>query len=96
LHQNGAKSQLGGDGSDLTRVVRLHASDGHESVAPLIDGVRREIFEFARLVAAERDSRVYVLSLRPQFDLPAEVFRQTVEAVDWRSPESEVDSRGVF
>ena len=48
-------NSMSGNGSDLTRVIRLHTTDGDERVAALGNGLRCEVFELAGLVSAEGD-----------------------------------------
>jgi hypothetical protein len=73
-------------------VVRLHAPDRDERVAPLRQRVRGKVFELAHLVAAVRKAGVAVLALRPDVDLAAEVLAQALETVDRRRPEEERDA----
>jgi hypothetical protein len=73
-------------------VVRLHAADRDERVAPLRERVRGEVLELAHLVAAVREARVTVLALRPDVDAAAEVLAQALEPMDRRRSEEERDT----
>ncbi len=81
LHEHAVQAQVGGDGRHLAGVVRLHAADRDERVAPLGERVGREVLELAGLVATEGEAGVAVLPLRPDLDLAAQVLREAVEAV---------------
>jgi hypothetical protein len=92
LHEDATKAKPRGDGRDLARVVRLHAADRDEGVAPLRKRVRGEVLEFAHLVAAVREAGVAVLAFRPDVDLAAEVFAQALEPMYRRRSEEERDT----
>ena len=79
LHEHAAEAEACRDGGDLPRVVRLHAADRDEGVAPLRERLRDEVLELAHLVAAVREPRVAVLALRPDLDLAAEVLAEALE-----------------
>ena len=82
LNQHALEAQLCGHGGYLARVVRLHATDGNQRVASLCQRISGQVFELASFVAAIGQCRVHVLALSPQLDLAAQMFRQTVEAVN--------------
>src|SRR5207247_7053403 len=92
LHEDAAKAESGRRGRDLTRVVRLHAADRHERVAPLREGICGEVLELPYLVAAVRQARVAVLPLRPDVDRTAQVLAQPLESMDRRRPEEKRDA----
>ena len=92
LHEDATKAKPCRDGRDLTGVVRLHAADRDERVAPLREGVGGEVLELAHLVAAVRQARVAVLSLRPDVDGATEMLAQPLESMDWRRSEEERDA----
>jgi hypothetical protein len=69
-------------------VVRLHPADRDERVAALGERVGEQVFELARLVAAEGKTRADVVSLRPQRGA-AEVLSQPLERMDGRRPEQQ-------
>jgi hypothetical protein len=58
------------DAGDLASVIRLHAPDGDEGVAPLCQCVRYEVLELARLVAAESDPELQSSRLAQISTLP--------------------------
>ncbi|KAJ3472248.1 hypothetical protein NLI96_g13385 [Meripilus lineatus] len=89
LHEHALHPEMRGDGRDLAGLVRLHAADRHERVGALRERVGDEVFELARLVAAERKAAVAVLALRIQLDLAAEVRAQALERLDRRRAERE-------
>ena len=89
LDEHAAEAEVGGDGRDLARVVRLDAADRHQRVAAPGERVRREVLQLAHLVAAVRKSRVAVLALRPDLDGSAEMVAQPLEAVEGRGAEEE-------
>ena len=82
LHEDAPKAEPCRDGRDLTGVVRLHAADRDERVAPLRERVRGEVLELAHLVAAVGQARVAVLPLRPELDRAAEMLAQPLEPMD--------------
>jgi hypothetical protein len=65
LHQIGFEAQVRGNRGHLARVVRLHASNRHECVAPLREGIGNEVLELADLVATAGQAAVAVLTLGP-------------------------------
>ena len=78
LHEHATKPEAGGDGRDLPRVVRLDAADRDERVASLREGVRGQVLELARLVAAVGEPGVAVLALRPQLDPTTEMLLEAL------------------
>src|SRR5947207_9578178 len=82
LHEDAAKAESGGNGRDLTRVVRLHPADRDERVAPLRERICGEVLELADLVAAVRQARVAVLPLRPDVDHTTQVLAQPLESMN--------------
>src|SRR5690606_28619225 len=52
LHEHALEAGAGGDGGHLAGVVGLHAADGHQGVAALVEGVGDQVLQFAGLVAA--------------------------------------------
>src|SRR5579885_536174 len=81
LHEHALQAEPRGDSRDLSRVVRLHAADRDERVAALRQRVRGEVLELAYLVAAERQTGVAILALRPDVDATAEVLAEPLETV---------------
>src|SRR3546814_7788876 len=57
-------TDLGGDRSHESRVIRRHAAYGDERVRTGRDRVRNDVFKLAQLVAPERKARIAVLALR--------------------------------
>ena len=94
LHEHAAEPEVGRDGGDLARVVRLHAADRDERVAALRERVGDEVLELARLVAAEREPGVAVVALGPDRGA-AQVLRQPLEPVDGRRAEGQRIAREV-
>ena len=84
LHEAAFHTDLRSDGSDLARVIGLHAADGHERIRPRRDRVGHNVFEFADLVAAESEARIAVLALGKDLDRAAEVLAQATELLDRR------------
>ena len=89
LHEHAPEPQPGGHGRHLSRVVRLHAADRDERVAPLRQRLGGQVLELAHLVPAVGEPGVHVLPLRPDLDLAAEVLGQPLEPVHGRGPEEE-------
>ena len=88
LHEHAAKPEMGRDGGDLARVVRLHAADRDERVAAPRERVGDEVLELARLVAAEGEAGVAVVALGPDRGA-AQMLRQPVQPVDGRRAEGQ-------
>ena len=82
-------AQLGGDRGDLTRVIRLHAADGHQGVGVRCNRIGNDVFQLANLVAAEREPGVAVVAFRIELDTAAQMLRKPVELLDRRRPEHE-------
>jgi len=78
-----------GDGGHLARLVRLDAADRHERVAALRERLGYQVFELARLVAAEREAAVAVLAFGVKLDLAAEMIGEALERLDRRRPEGQ-------
>ena len=92
LHQAALHAELGGDRSDLPRVVRLHAADGDEGVGVRCDGVGNDVFELAHLVAAEGEAGVAVLALGVELDRGAEMLGEALQLARWATGRRSADS----
>lgn len=84
LHQHALEAEVRGHGGYLARLVGLDTADGHERVVAALDGLRDDVLELARLVAAERQARVAVLALGVELHLVAQRLGQTLQVLDWR------------
>jgi hypothetical protein len=81
LDEDALHAGLGGRRGHLARVIRLHATDGHQGVAAIGEGVGDQELELADLVAAEGQAGVDVVAFRPDGG-SLEVLRQSIETVD--------------
>ena len=91
LDEHAAQAETRGDRRDLARVVGLHATDRHERVAALREGLGHEVLELADLVAPVGEARVAVLALGPDLHLASEVLLEALEPMDRRRPERQRD-----
>ena len=78
------EAQLGGHGRHLSGVVGLNATDGHEGVAAVRQGIGGQVLEFARLVPAVGDAGIQVLAFGPDLDVAAQVLGEAIPAFQWR------------
>ena len=95
LHQDALHAQVRGDRRHLARLVRLDAADGDQGVAALRDGFGDQVFQLARLVAAEGQPAVAVFALGVQVHLAAEVRAESCERLDRRDAEGERVTREI-
>ena len=82
LHEAALQPQLCRNGRNLTRVVGLHAADGHERVRALRKGVGHDVFELANLVAPEGEAAVAVLALGKEVHPSPEMLGQARQGLD--------------
>src|SRR5207237_9741615 len=69
LDQPAFHADLGRNGRNHARVVRLHAADRDQRVGVGGDRIGDDVFELAQLVAAEGEPRIAVLAFGVELDV---------------------------